>query len=127
APPSPGLPVPARRPDHVAFRSGGPPARARRRQDRGCSQAARPPSPRLRWSAVASAKPDAPPALLDFDLGADFLELLLDGLGLFLRDPFLDRLGRALDEVLGFLQPEIGDLAHDLDDVDLVAAHVDQG
>src|SRR5216683_2038973 len=64
-----------------------------------------------------------PESLLDFDLCADFLELLLDGRGLFLGDAFLDRLGRALDEVLGFLEAERGDLADDLDDVDLVAAH----
>ena len=35
---------------------------------------------------------------------------------------FFDRLGRALDEVLGFLQAEAGDLADDLDDLDLVRA-----
>src|SRR5262245_23165997 len=62
-------------------------------------------------------------ALLDFDLRADFLELLLDGRGLFLGHAFLDRLGRTLDEVLGFLEAERGDLADDLDDVDLVGAH----
>src|SRR5882762_4353962 len=62
-------------------------------------------------------------SLLDLDLGADFLELLLDGRGLFLGDPFLDRLGCPFDEVLGFLEAERGDLADDLDDVDLVAAH----
>src|SRR6478735_9405632 len=61
--------------------------------------------------------------LLDLDLGADVLELLLDRGGLVLRHAFLDRLGRALDEVLRFLQPEAGDFADDLDDIDLVAAH----
>src|SRR5262245_19738422 len=61
-------------------------------------------------------------SLLDLDFRADVLELLLDRVGLVLRDPFLDRLGRAFDEVLGFLQAERGDLAHDLDDVDLVGA-----
>ena len=39
---------------------------------------------------------------------------------------FLDRLGRALDEVLGFLQTQAGDLADDLDDLDLVAADFGQ-
>src|SRR6478672_8780524 len=64
--------------------------------------------------------------LLDLDFGADVLELLLDRGGLVLRDAFLDRLGRALDEVLRFLQSEAGDFADDLDDVDLVAAHFGQ-
>src|SRR5688572_9182502 len=58
----------------------------------------------------------------DADLGADFLELLLDRFGLVLRHAFLDRLGRALDEILGFLQPQAGDFADDLDDLDLVRA-----
>src|SRR5437868_1838891 len=62
------------------------------------------------------------PKLLNLDLGSDFLELLLDGLGLVLRDPFLDRLRGALDEVLGFLQTEAGHFADHLDHVDLVAA-----
>src|SRR4029453_300879 len=64
--------------------------------------------------------------LLDLNFGADVLELLLDRGGLVLRDAFLDRLGRALDEILRFLQPEAGDFADDLDDVDLVAAHLGQ-
>src|SRR5688572_15765070 len=45
-------------------------------------------------------------ALLDLDLGADFLELLLDRRGLVLVDAFLDGLRRGLDEVLRFLQAE---------------------
>src|SRR5688572_18558864 len=64
--------------------------------------------------------------LLDLDLGADVRELLLDRERLVLRDRFLDRLGRALDEVLRFLQPEAGHFANDLDDVDLVAADFGQ-
>jgi hypothetical protein len=51
----------------------------------------------------------APAVLLDLDLGADLFELLLDRLGLVLRHPFLDRLGRALDEILGFLEAQAGD------------------
>ena len=66
--------------------------------------------PRDRW----------PGAYEIVDLGADLVELLLDRLGLVLGHAFLDRLGRALDEVLGFLQTEAGDLADDLDDLDLV-------
>src|SRR5215467_5821042 len=57
------------------------------------------------------------PRLLDLDLRADFLELLLDGRRLVLVHAFLDRLGRAFDEVLGFLEAKGGDLADHLDDV----------
>src|SRR4051812_34691276 len=60
--------------------------------------------------------------LLHFDGRARVGELGADGLGLVLRDAFLDGLGRGLDEVFGLLQPERGYLADDLDDVDLVAA-----
>src|SRR3954467_7489291 len=63
-----------------------------------------------------------PEALADADLRADVFELLPDRLGLFLGHAFLDRLRRALDEVLGFLQTQAGDFADDLDDLDLVAA-----
>src|SRR5512147_2124618 len=64
--------------------------------------------------------------LLDVDLGAGFFELLLDLGGLVLRDAFLDRLGRALDEILGFLEADAGHFADHLDRVDLVAARVGQ-
>ena len=64
--------------------------------------------------------------LFDFDLGADFFELLLDGGGLVLRHAFLDGLGRAFDEVLRFLETQGGDFADDLDDVDLVPADFGQ-
>src|SRR5512136_2175900 len=60
--------------------------------------------------------------LLRLDLGADLLEGRLDLLGLFLGGAFLDRLRRALDEVLGFLQAETGDRADLLDDLDLLVA-----
>src|ERR1700688_564557 len=73
------------------------------------------------WSAGQRA---AGLPLLDFDLGARFLELLLDGRRLVLAHAFLHGLGRAIDEVLGFLQAEAGDFAHGLNDVDLVAADV---
>src|SRR5450830_672001 len=62
-------------------------------------------------------------ALFDFDFGADVRELLLDRERLVLGDAFLDRLRRPLDQVLRFLQPQAGDFADDLDDVDLVGAH----
>src|SRR5262245_64497305 len=59
-------------------------------------------------------------ASLDLDGAADFLDLLLDVLGLGLRNAVFDRLGRTLDEVLGFLQTQSGDGAHDLDHLDLL-------
>src|SRR5581483_9645754 len=61
-------------------------------------------------------------ALLDRDAGADFLERggsLVRGL---LVDLLEQRLGRAVDEVLGLLQAQRGQLAHDLDDLDLLVA-----
>src|SRR6476660_4436756 len=68
----------------------------------------------------------SPEPLLDLNLGADFLEFLLDGLGLVLGHAFFHRLGRALDQILGFLEAERRDLADDLDDVDLVGADLAQ-
>ena len=52
------------------------------------------------------------------------VELLLDRLGVGLVDAFLDVLRRAVDEVLGLLEAEVGDLADRLDDADLVGAGV---
>src|SRR5215469_130207 len=57
--------------------------------------------------------------LLYFDRRARFGELLLDILGLFLRDAFFHRLGRAVDQILGFLQAQAGDFTNRFDDVDL--------
>src|SRR5882724_10230899 len=64
------------------------------------------------------------PLLLDLDLGAGVFELLLDGRGLVLVHAFLDGLGCAINEVLGFFQAQARDFANRLDDVDLVAANV---
>src|ERR1700719_1926211 len=61
-------------------------------------------------------------ALLQFHLGASLFELGLDLLGFVLVDAFLDRLRRALDEVLGFLEAEAGDGADFLDEFDLLLA-----
>src|SRR5580692_2529223 len=61
-------------------------------------------------------------ALLELDLGARVLELLLHFVRVGLGHAFLDGLRRAFDEILGFLQAEARDLADDLDDGDLVAA-----
>src|SRR6186713_3268915 len=73
-------------------------------------------------SARAACGPGEPAAatLLDFDLGALLLEGSLDLLGLVLGYAFLDGLGRSIDQVLGLLEAEAGELPHDLDDRDLV-------
>src|SRR4029453_2545299 len=60
--------------------------------------------------------------LLELDRGAGFFQLRLDLVGLFLRDAFLDRVRRAVDEVLGLLEAKSGDRADDLDHLDLLAA-----
>ena len=57
--------------------------------------------------------------LLDLNLRAGFLELLLEGLGIVLGDAFLDGLGSGLDKALGLGQAQTGELADDLDDLDL--------
>src|SRR5687767_9218800 len=64
--------------------------------------------------------------LLDLDLGAGFLELLLEGLGVGLADAFLDGLRRAVHQVLGLLQAQARDFAHGLDRVHLVLAGGDE-
>src|SRR5713226_1893619 len=69
---------------------------------------------RFRWGGDQSPSP-----LLDLGAGACVLQLLQDGFGLFAVDARLDRLGRLVDEVLGFLEAQPGDLAHDLDHADL--------
>src|SRR5579871_256631 len=61
-------------------------------------------------------------SLLELDLGTGLFELLLHLVGIGLRHPLLESLGRALDQVLGLLEAEAGDLADDLDDGDLVRA-----
>lgn len=61
--------------------------------------------------------------LLDGDLRAGSLELLLGGVGRVLGNLLQDGLRSTLDEVLGFLQAEAGnDLTDDLDDLDLLVA-----
>src|SRR5206468_11294145 len=61
-----------------------------------------------------------PTALLDLDLAAGVLELLPHVLGILLGDAFLDALRCAVDEILGLLQAEAGELADDLDHLDLL-------
>src|SRR5690606_15940217 len=60
--------------------------------------------------------------LLQLGGGAGSLEILLDLLGVFLRQAVLDVLRRALDQVLGLLQAQAGDGTDDLDDLDLLVA-----
>src|SRR2546423_14657679 len=53
--------------------------------------------------------------LLDFRASARVLQFLEDALGLFPVDALLDRLGRLVDQGLGFLETQAGDLPDDLD------------
>ena len=65
-------------------------------------------------------------SLLQLYLSADFLELLLQFLGLVLGDTFLDGLGGSLDRSLGLSQAQAGNLADSLDDLDLLSADFGQ-
>src|SRR3954470_24489596 len=60
--------------------------------------------------------------LLDFDRGAGLGQLGLGSLCGFLGGLLENGLGGTVDEVLGFLQAQAGQLAHDLDDLDLPCA-----
>src|ERR1019366_10011705 len=66
----------------------------------------------------ATDRRSGPAVLLEFDLGADLFESGLDLLGLFLANAFLDRLGSALDQILGFLEAKAGHGAHFLNHFD---------
>src|SRR5699024_3686033 len=57
--------------------------------------------------------------LLQLDLAAGLFDLLLQLLGLVLGHALLQGLGSALDSGLGLSQALAGDLADDLDDLDL--------
>src|SRR5690606_3645359 len=100
----------ARPPLPEPFRAAGP------SRSGGCARA--PVRPR-----GADPRP-APPRcrLLQLDGRALLLQLGLDLLGLFLRHALLDRLRRVVDEVLRLLQAKAGQLAHDLDHLDLLLA-----
>ena len=72
-------------------------------------------------------RPQAEPAELELDYltsttGAGGLELGLGLLGVVLADLLEHRLGRGVDQVLGLLEAEVGELAHHLDDLDLLVA-----
>src|SRR5687768_18094282 len=64
----------------------------------------------------------SPKQLLQLDRRALLFEFLLELLGVFLREPFLDHLRSGLDQVLGFLQTQPSRRADDLDDLDLLLA-----
>src|SRR6266404_6759517 len=96
-----------------------PLARSARSAPRLC-----PKHPTVRYCFVAPFH--AGPLLLDLDFGAGVFELLLDGRGLVLVHAFLDSLGCAINEVLGFFQAQARDFADRLNDVDLVAANVSE-
>src|SRR5260370_33009817 len=70
--------------------------------------------------------------LFDFHRGSDLLELLLHVRRFGLGDLLLHRLRRPVHEILGLLQAQTGQLAHHLDDLDLlvprrVEHHVELG
>src|ERR1700722_19530947 len=70
----------------------------------------------------ASPRRSSPNRLFYLDRRPGLLELLLDLGGLVLVDAFLDRLGRAFNQILGLLEAESGDRPHLFDDVDLLFA-----
>ena len=59
--------------------------------------------------------------LLQLDLAADFLDLLLQSLGILLGQTLLHGGGSALDGSLGLGQTQTHDLTDDLDDLDLLS------
>src|SRR3569623_1616043 len=77
---------------------------------------------RQKWGSAHRRHPNSCSSLLELDLGASAFELLLDVLGLGLVDTFLDGLGRAFDQSLGFAETQAGDRTDFLDDVALVVA-----
>src|ERR1041384_7640846 len=90
-------------------------------KDRPCACAACPVKNGRSASEIAKLRRRAV-VLLEFDLRAGGLELLLELLGFGLRDVLLDVLGSAFDEVLGLLEAEARDGTDFLDDADLVRA-----
>src|SRR5215475_3445915 len=81
------------------------------------------PAARACAAAAAQARPEP---LLDVDLAAGGLDLLLQLLGLVLGDALLDGLGGALHEILRLLEAEARDRADLLDHLDLLVAGRDQ-
>src|SRR5580693_7530063 len=73
------------------------------------------------------ASPYERQSLLDGSLCASVLELLLDRLGIRLRNAFLDRRRSAFDQILRLFEAKAGDLADDLDDAHFVGAELGHG
>ena len=59
---------------------------------------------------------------MTFDFGASFFEFAGQLFGCFFVQCFLDRLGCAFDQVLGFFEAQTGGFAHGFDDSDFLAA-----
>src|ERR1700722_13112439 len=74
------------------------------------------------YISPASPRRSSPNRLFYLDRRPGLLELHLDLGGLVLVDAFLDRLGRAFNQILGLLEAESGDRPHLFDDVDLLFA-----
>src|SRR4051794_12615312 len=64
--------------------------------------------------------------LLNLDRSALILKLLLEFCSFFLVYAFFNRLRRTLDQVLGLLEPQAGDGADFLNDIDLLLAGLRQ-
>src|SRR4051794_25749442 len=112
-----------------ANHSTNPPPDFRRRAGSAESRRAGPfsgPAPAQLLRRGAALPAGLAVVLLELDSRAGLLELLLELVRLVLADAFLDRLRRALDEILRLLQPERGDGADLLDDVDLLVAGGDE-
>src|SRR3989442_3001640 len=91
----------------------------------GCCSPVRPGEGRARSRARPSplvTQTGCRGGLLDLDARAGCLQLLPRLVGLLLRDLLEDRLRRAVDEVLGLLQPKARQRAHLLDHLDLLVA-----
>src|SRR6186713_2458803 len=74
-----------------------------------------------------AAPAPATSTLLDLDFCPLLFQSSFDLFSFVLGDAFLDGLGRSVDEILGLLEAEAGQLTDDLDDRDLVGADLGQG
>src|SRR5204862_2331345 len=99
---------------------------------RRCSRVAPTPSPLLPRTGSYAASPGARRTcashlrLLDLDGCSGLLELALDLVRFLLRDALLDRIRRAVHEILRFFQAEARHRADDLDHLDLLVAGAGQ-
>ena len=63
------------------------------------------------------------PALLEFDGGADFLELRFHLVGFFLCRTFLHVTWSTVDHILRLFEAQASQLTHDLNNLDLLIAN----